>query len=156
MKVALGGDHRAVAYKEVVKRLLREMGEEPVDYGANSDAPSDYPDFALPVAKAVGAGRCARGVLICGTGMGMAIAANKVRGVRAAVVHDENTAELSRRHNDANVLCMGSGTTSQDMLERIVRIWMTTPFDGGRHARRVQKIAQIEAEEAAGRGLCPM
>jgi len=144
VKVALGGDHRAIALKELAKRVLCELGAETVDFGTNSESPADYPDYALPVARAVARGECDRGVLICGTGIGMSIAANKVRGVRAAVVHDELTAGLSRSHNDANVLCLGSATVDADLLERIVRIWMSTAFEGGRHARRLAKITEAE------------
>jgi ribose 5-phosphate isomerase B len=144
MKVALGGDHRAVAYKETVKKVLDELGAESKDFGTNSEAPADYPDFAAPVARAVAGGDFDRGVLICGTGIGMSMAANKVKGIRAAVVHDEKTAALSREHNDANVLCVGSSSVDEEMLKRIVRTWMTTDFEGGRHARRVRKVMEVE------------
>ena len=145
MKIALGGDHRAVRHKEIAKRVAAGLGAETVDLGTNSDEPADYPDFAVPVARAVASGECDRGVLICGTGIGMSMAANKVHGVRAAVVHDESTAALSRQHNDANVLCVGSSVVDEAGLERIIRTWLTTGFEGGRHARRVAKIMEVEA-----------
>jgi len=144
MKVALGGDHRAVAYKEIAKDTLRTLGCEPVDFGTNSEASVDYPDFAVPVARSVANGECERGVLICGTGIGMSMAANKVKGIRAAVVHDEETAALSRQHNDANVLCVGSMVVEEALLKRILRTWMTTGFEGGRHERRVRKVMEAE------------
>ena len=144
MKVALGGDHRAVSHKEVVKRTLRELGHEFEDFGTNGDEACDYPDYAVPAARAVAAGECERGILICGTGIGMSMAANKVRGVRAAVAHDENTAALSRQHNDANVLCVGSGSVDEAMLKRMIGVWMAAAFEGGRHARRVAKIMEAE------------
>ena len=142
MKIALGGDHRAVAYKELAKRLVQELGHEAVDFGTDGEESADYPDFAFPVARAVASGEADRGILVCGTGIGMSMAANKVSGIRAAVVHDEETASLSRSHNDANVLCVGSATVDAETLERIVRTWFSTEFEGGRHARRVGKIME--------------
>ncbi|HRU04313.1 MAG TPA: ribose 5-phosphate isomerase B [Candidatus Brocadiia bacterium] len=147
MRVAVGSDHRAIELKEIVKRVVREMGGVAVDFGAHSTESADYPDFAFPVARAVARGECDRGVLLCGTGIGMSIAANKVKGVRAAVVHDEKTAELSRQHNDANILCMGSAIVDAATLEKCVKVWLSTPFEGGRHARRVEKIASGESTE---------
>jgi len=145
MRVAVGSDHRAIEFKDIIKRVVSEMGGEAVDFGAHSTESADYPDFAFPVAKAVARGECDRGVLVCGTGIGMSIAANKVRGIRAAVVHDEKTAALSRQHNDANVLCMGSAVVDAATLESCVRVWLSTAFEGGRHARRLEKIACGEA-----------
>src|SRR5439155_8891359 len=118
---------------------------EVVDVGPGSSDSVDYPDFAYEVAGAVSARRVDRGVLICGTGIGMCISANKVRGVRAAPCHDSITAEMSRRHNDANVLCLSADLLGPDLIERMVRIWLETPFEGGRHARRVEKIQRYEA-----------
>ena len=145
MRVAVGCDHRAVEYKEIVKRLVREMGAEVVDFGTDGPESTDYPDYALPVARAVAEGEADRGILICSTGIGMSIAANKVKGVRAACVHDERTARLSRSHNDANVLCLGSTVVDEQDLENIVRAWLQEEFEGGRHARRVKKIMEAEA-----------
>jgi ribose 5-phosphate isomerase B len=110
----------------------------------------DYPDFALQVAQAVSMGAVERGILICGTSIGMCITANKVRGVRAAPCHDSITAEMSRRHNDANVLCLSGDLLGEEMIERIVKIWLTTDFESGRHARRVEKILRFEEEQAKG------
>ena len=112
---------------------------------AGSSDSVDYPDFAFEVSRAVSEGRVQRGILICGTGIGMCIAANKVPGVRAAPCHDSITAEMSRRHNDANVLCLSADLLGEELIERMVRIWLETPFEGGRHARRVEKIMKYEA-----------
>ncbi len=114
--------------------------------GPDSSDSADYPDFAFRVAQAVSEGRAERGILVCGTGIGMCIAANKVKGVRAAPCHDSVTVEMSRRHNDANVLCLSADLLGEELIGRIVRLWLETEFEGGRHARRVQKITQYEAE----------
>jgi ribose 5-phosphate isomerase B len=124
------------------------LGHEVVDVGTDGKESVDYPDFAFNVATAVGEGRVDRGILICGTGIGMCIAANKVRNVRAAPCHDSITAEMSRRHNDANVLCLSGDLLGQELIDRMVRIWLTTDFEGGRHARRVEKIAKFENQPA--------
>jgi ribose 5-phosphate isomerase B len=146
MKIAVGSDHRGVGVKLRIIPLLRQMGHEVTDVGPDGASSVDYPDYALEVARAVGEGRVERGVLTCGTGIGMCIAANKVRGVRAAPCHDSITAELSRRHNDANVLCLSADLLGEELIERMIRIWLETPFEGGRHARRVDKIMRFEAE----------
>jgi ribose 5-phosphate isomerase B len=146
MRVALGSDHRGFACKAKLMNFIRGLGHEVSDAGSFSEENSDYPDFAFAVAEGVGAGRVDRGILICGTGIGMAIAANKVPGVRAAPCPDLVTAEMSRRHNDANVLCLSSDLQGEEMMERIVRLWLETEFEGGRHARRVDKIRKYEAE----------
>lgn len=140
MKIACGWDHHGREFRETVERLLTDMGHEFVDMGAPSEERSDYPDFAFKVAEAVSRGEVDRGMLICGTGIGMSIAANKVMGVRAGVVHDEETARLSRSHNNGNVLCVGETTVRQPGFEDILKIWLTTDFEGGRHAVRVSKI----------------
>jgi ribose 5-phosphate isomerase B len=145
MKVALASDHAGYAEKERLKPLLRELGMEVEDLGTVSEESVDYPDYARKVGEAVAGGRAARGVLVCGSGTGMAIAANKVPGVRAAVAWSEETAQLARRHNDANVLAIGARTTPPDLIPKIVRAWFGTHFDGGRHAARVEKIKQIES-----------
>lgn len=144
MRIAIGNDHRGYAAKQRLARLIQEMGHEVLDVGSHNDGYSDYPDYAFAVAERVGRGEVDRGVLICGTGIGMSIAANKVRGVRAACTHDLVTAEMSRRHNDANVLCLSADLQSEETLERIVRLWLETEFEGGRHARRVEKIKTYE------------
>ena len=150
MKIAIGSDHRGLHVKQRVVPLLQQMGHEVTDFGPAAQGSVDYPDYALEVARAVGEGRAERGILICGTGIGMCIAANKVQGVRAAPCHDSITAELSRRHNDANVLCLSADLLGDELIDRMVRIWLTTEFEGGRHARRVDKIMRFEAEQAQG------
>ena len=145
MKIAIGADHAGFAYKEALKPYLAQLGHEVSDLGATSAVPSDYPDFAGPVAKAVGEGRADRGVLVCGSGVGMAVAANKIAGVRAAVVLDKVSAEMSRRHNDVNVVCFGERLQSIDDIKPLLRLWMDTPFDGGRHLPRIEKIRQLES-----------
>ncbi len=148
MKIALGMDHRGVDVGRVLTTALPGEGHEVQVLGPCDADSCDYPDVTWPVAKAVAAGEADRGILICGTGIGASIAANKVAGIRAALVHDETTAELSRRHNDANVLCLaGDVLTDDEQILRIVNVWLATPFDGGRHARRVKKIAAIERGE---------
>jgi ribose 5-phosphate isomerase B len=148
MKIAVGSDHRGVAVKQRIVPLLRQHGHEVIDVGPDNPGSVDYPDYALEVARQVGDGRADRGILICGTGIGMCIAANKVRGARAAPCHDSITAELSRRHNDSNILCLSADLLGEELIERMIRIWLETPFEGGRHARRVDKIMKYEAEQA--------
>lgn len=145
MKITVGSDHRGLAVKQRIVPLLEKMGHQVTDVGPTNPGSVDYPDFAFQVAQAVGAGESDRGVLICGTGIGMCIAANKVQGVRAAPCHDSITAELSRRHNDSNVLCLSADLLGEELIERMIRIWLETPFEAGRHARRVEKIMQFEA-----------
>ncbi len=144
MKVALASDHAGYAEKERLKPLLRELGIEFEDLGPVSEESVDYPDYARKVAEAVAEGEAAQGLLVCGSGTGMAIAANKVQGVRAAVAWSEETARLARQHNDANVLALGARTTPQADIPKIIRAWFHAQFDGGRHAARVEKIKQIE------------
>ncbi len=128
--------------------LLGQLGQDVIDAGTNSHTNCDYPEIAEIVARKVSTGDVDRGILICGSGLGMCIVANKVPGVRAAPCHDELTAEMSRRHNDLNVLCLAGGIVSDDLLQRMIEIWLKTPFEGGRHARRLQKIAQFECRPA--------
>lgn len=144
MHVALGADHAGVALKEDVKRQLAARGIAFTDFGTNSTESVDYPDYAVKVARAVADGGCDRGILFCGTGLGMAMAANKIPGIRAAPVVDEVSARLSRDHNDANVLALGERVTSPDEARRIVNIFLDTPFGGGRHAPRVDKINALD------------
>ena len=145
MKIALAADHRGHAMKEKVLALLHDTGHEVLDMGTNSATSVDYPDLAYPAAKAVAEGRAERGILICGSGIGMDICANKVPGIRAALCHDELTAQMSRRHNDANVLCLASDVMSDDLVRSIINSWLTTTFEGGgRHSRRVKKMGWIE------------
>ncbi|MEX0612214.1 MAG: ribose 5-phosphate isomerase B [Pirellulales bacterium] len=150
MKVAIASDHRGFHLKDKVIALLKAKGHSVVDDGPASEGAVDYPDFAALVARKVSAGEVERGILICGTGIGMAITANKFPGVRAAACADEVTAELSRRHNDLNVLCLSGDLLSSRITERLVEVWMETEFEGGRHERRVEKIRQVEQENKIG------
>ena len=150
MKIAIGSDHRGFDAKRHLLGLLQQLGHEVIDVGPQSRDSVDYPDYAFQVALAVSEGRVDRGVLICGTGIGMCIAANKVHGVRAAPCHDSITAEMSRRHNDSNVLCLSADLLGEELIERMVRIWLETDFEGGRHARRVEKITRFEEGQGGG------
>jgi ribose 5-phosphate isomerase B len=149
MKIAIGNDHRGCEVKRRIVAILTQLGHEITDVGTDGSESVDYPDLAFQVATAVGEGRVDRGVLICGTGIGMCIAANKVRNVRAAPCHDSITAEMSRRHNDSNVLCLSADLLGEELIDRMVRIWLSTDFEGGRHARRVEKIAKFENDNSA-------
>lgn len=146
MNIAVGSDHRGVTAKQRVVELLKQLGHEVSDVGTNGSAAVDYPDFAFQVAKLVGSEQVERGVLICGTGLGMCIAANKVKGVRAAPCHDSITAELSRSHNNANIICISGDLLGAELIERMVKIFLQTPFAGGRHSRRVDKIVEFESK----------
>lgn len=146
-RIAVSADHRGIDALEHIILLLQHQGWAVVDMAKRSCKTSDYPDEAYRVAKAVAEGEADLGVLVCGSGIGMCIAANKVKGVRAALVHDEIGAEVSRRHNDANVLCLPADLLGLRIMERIVAIWLKSEFEGGRHARRNKKIAAIEAGE---------
>lgn len=147
MNIVLGTDHRGTGPAKILLDHLRSAGHE-VNLLSDCDASTcDYPEPAFTVGRAVNEGRAQRGILLCGSGIGMSIAANKVPGVRAALVHDELTAQMSRGHNDANVLCMSADLLGQRLIEKIVDIWLATEFEGGRHARRVHKIAAIERGE---------
>lgn len=147
MRIALGSDHAGFPLKEAVKRHLQDDGQEVLDVGTDSQAPVDYPGFCAAAARAVAEDRADRAIVFGGSGQGEQIAANKVRGVRAALCHDLYTARLSREHNDANVLAMGGRIVAPDLALEIVGVWLATPFAGGRHARRVAQIAEIEREE---------
>lgn len=145
MRIAIGSDHRGFQLKHRIIEFLRQKGIEVVDEGTHGNDSVDYPDFASVVAGKVSRGAADRGILICGTGIGMAIAANKFHGVRAAPCNDPLTAEMSRRHNDLNVLCLSADKIGESgVLERLIDTWVTTEFEGGRHARRLQKIAALE------------
>jgi ribose 5-phosphate isomerase B len=145
MRIALAADHRGHAVKEKVAILLSEQGHDVLDMGTNSAKSCDYPNLAYPAARAVADGKARFAVLVCGSGIGMSICANKVTGVRAALCHDELTAQMSRRHNNANVLCLASDVLGEELIRRIVSSWLSTDFEpGGRHERRVRKIAWIE------------
>jgi len=145
MKVALSSDHRGYVAKEKLKAYLTAAGHEVTDFGCNDPTSCDYPDTCIPGAIAVSQGGADRGVFFCGTGIGMSMSANKVRGIRAALCHDEMTAELSRRHNNANVLCLPADLLGEELIRRVVDVWLTTDYEGGRHERRLQKIADFES-----------
>ena len=144
MKVAIASDHRGFHLKAKVVAALTEAGHEVEDLGTDSVDSVDYPDYGAKVAAEVSEGRVERGILICGTGIGMCIVANKYPGVRAASCHDDLTAEMSRRHNDCNVLCVSADLLGDRLVTRMVDIWLNTEFEAGRHARRVEKISKLE------------
>ena len=147
MKIALAADHAGYEEKEKLKKTLDEIGVEYTDMGTNSTESVDYPDFARKVGEAVADGEYDKGILVCGSGTGMAIAANKVPGIRAAVAWNEEIARLSRQHNDTNVLSLAARYIPDEEQEKIVKAWLETDFEGGRHERRVEKIEQIEKDD---------
>jgi ribose 5-phosphate isomerase B len=151
MRVAVGSDHAGFELRQQVDRLLAELQVPYEDVGCPSPEPVDYPDIAEAVARRVASGAVERGILICGTGIGMAITANKVHGVRAAPCYSAETAALARGHNDLNVLTLGARVTGPDAARAVVRAFLDTPFDGGRHQRRLDKIAALESSEAGSR-----
>jgi ribose 5-phosphate isomerase B len=144
MRIAIGADHRGFSIRTKVVDLLKQLGHEVDDVGTFSPEAVDYPDIAAEVASRVSHGLADRGILVCGTGLGMCIAANKFHGVRAAPCHDDLTAELSRRHNDSNILCLSADLLGERLIDRMIELWLNTPFEGGRHARRVDKIIDLE------------
>ena len=144
MKIAIANDHRGIEAKEQIIAIVKEMGHECIDFGAVTEGPIDYPDVAYLAADAVSKGDAQRAILVCGTGIGMSMAANKVDGVRAALCYDELNARVSRQHNDANVLCLSGDLLGSQNLRKIVEVWLTTDFAGGRHQRRVDKMTAIE------------
>ena len=144
MKIAIGADHAGFALKEQLRNALAAEGQEVVDFGTDSPQSCDYPEFAQPVGREVAQGRADRGILVCSTGIGMAIAANKVEGVRAAPAYSEDEVHMTREHNDANVLTLGAKYLDEEHAMALIHIFLSTAFTGGRHARRVAKIAQIE------------
>jgi len=149
MRISVGNDHRGLGVKQELIRLLSRLGHDVADDGHNSDEACDYPDIAAAVAGKVAGGKADRGILVCGTGIGMAIAANKTPGIRAATVDDEVSAEISRRHNDLNILCLSADLIGKKNIDRIVEVWLTTEFDGGRHERRLNKIRDLEKAACA-------
>lgn len=146
MRIAIGSDHRGYAVKQKLIELLKQLGQDVVDVGTNGTESCDYPDIAGIVGGQVSRHEVDRGILICGTGIGMSIVANKFPGVRAAPCHDDLSAEMSRRHNDLNVLCLSADMLGEKLIDRMVEIWLATEFEGGRHARRVEKIQQVESQ----------
>lgn len=145
LKIALGADHGGYQLKEDIKKLLDSLNLAYEDVGCDCEQSVDYPDYALPVAEKVASGEFDRGILVCGTGIGMSIAANKVKGVRCALVHDLFSAKATREHNDSNVLAMGARVIGPGLALEIVKVWLGTEFEGGRHMNRLEKINKIEA-----------
>ena len=145
MKISIACDHGAYELKERLKAHLTELGHEVTDCGAHSTDSCDYPDYARPAAQLVADGTCELGVVLCTTGIGVSMVANKVKGVRCALCHEPLSAEMTRRHNDANVLAMGAGVTGGNLAERILDVFLSTEFEGGRHQRRVDKIEEGES-----------
>ncbi len=144
MKISMGCDHGGYALKEQIKAALEAQGHTVQDFGCHSTDSCDYPDFCAPAAQAVASGDCERGIVICTTGIGASITANKVKGVRCALCGDPFVAEMTRRHNDSNVLALAAGVTGPNLALRIVEVWLSTAFEGGRHQRRVDKISALE------------
>lgn len=144
MRIALGADHRGSDFLNQLQQMLIREGHEVVVHGSIDGRVADYPVAAFEVGLSIHRGLCDRGVLICGSGVGMSIAANKIPGVRAAVVHDEFEAQMSRRHNDANVLCLSAHSLSRQNVDRLILAWLQTDFEGGRHTRRVERIVELE------------
>jgi ribose 5-phosphate isomerase B len=145
MKIALASDHAGFTYKEMIKKLLAHIGHDVRDFGTNSDATVDYPAFIRAAAEAVARGECERGIVLGGSGNGEAMVANKVRGVRCALCWNEQTARWARAHNDANILALGQRTVDEPTALHIVRVWLETAFEGGRHLRRVQQLEPGQA-----------
>jgi len=146
MKIAIACDHRGYTVKQRIVAQIMDRGHEVLDFGTDNPKPCDYPDVAVPASKAVALGQADRGILIDGSGIGMSIIANKIPGIRAAICHDELTAEISRRHNNANVLCFAADLLGDELIRRIIDAWLLTPFEQGRHARRVEKLNQLERQ----------
>ncbi len=144
MKIAIGSDHRGFALKEHLVAMLEGLGHEVVDLGCKGSESVDYPDYAFLVAEMVASGAAHRGILVCGSGIGMSIAANKVKGVRAALCRTVEDARMTRRHNDSNVLTLSERGLDDPKIDELVEVWLSTPFEGGRHLRRVEKIRQYE------------
>ena len=144
MKIAVGSDHRGFEAKQQIKAIIAQLGHECIDVGTNDSNPVDYPDLAYLAATAVSRNEVDRAILACATGLGMSITANKIKGIRAALCHDELSAQISRDHNDANVLCISADQIGEALLRRTVEVWLDTEFSGGRHQRRVMKIKSIE------------
>ena len=150
MKLAVACDHRGFEAKRRLLPMLKQQGHDVTDFGCDNNSACDYPDFAAPAARAVVNGQAEIAILMDGSGIGMSIAANKIRGVRAALAHDEVTARRAREHNHCNVLCLGTDLLSEEQIRQIVQIFLSTPYADGRHNRRVDKLAQIEREENGG------
>ncbi|PEJ30150.1 ribose 5-phosphate isomerase B [Peribacillus butanolivorans] len=148
MKVAIASDHGGIQIREEIKNLMNELNILFEDFGCECSTSVDYPDYALPVAEKVAQGEFDRGILICGTGIGMSIAANKVKGIRCALVHDVYSAKLTRQHNDSNMLAMGERVIGPGLAREIAQTWLTSEFEGGRHENRIGKIAEYEGKHS--------
>jgi ribose 5-phosphate isomerase B len=148
MKVAIASDHGGMNIREEIKGLMSEMGIEFDDFGCECDTSVDYPDYAQPVAEKVASGEYDRGILVCGTGIGMSISANKVKGIRCALVHDVFSAKATREHNNTNVLAMGERVIGPGLAREIAKVWLETEFEGGRHERRISKITEYEEKNS--------
>ncbi len=148
MKVAIGSDHGGINIRNEIKNLLEELKIEYIDLGCECTESVDYPDFAIPVAEKVANGEVDRGILVCGTGIGMSIAANKVKGIRCALVHDMFSAKATREHNDSNILAMGERVIGPGLAREIAKIWLTTNYEGGRHKTRVDKVMAYENSDS--------
>jgi ribose 5-phosphate isomerase B len=144
MRIAVGSDHRGYDIKQQIMAIATELGHECIDFGTGDNNPVDYPDLAYLAATAVSKNEADRAILMCATGIGMSMAANKVKGIRAALCHDELSAHISRDHNNANVLCLSADQIGVVLLRKMVEVWLNTEFSGGRHDRRVRKITAIE------------
>lgn len=146
MKIAIASDHAGWRVKEKIKKYLVKLKHRIKDFGTNTEGSVDYPDFGIKVARAVAGGKFRFGILICGSGLGMCIVANKVKGIRAVNCYDKTTAELSRRHNDANILCLGARLLDMKQIKGIIKVWLSTPFEGGRHQKRIDKIEELDTK----------
>jgi len=146
MRVAIGNDHSAVELKEIIADYVRELGHEAINLGTDTTQSCDYPLYGEKVGRAVGSGEADLGIAICGTGLGISLAANKVKGVRACVCSEPYTARMSRLHNNANVLCFGARVVGSELAKMITQVWLETEFEGGRHQRRVDQIMEIEGK----------
>ena len=151
MKVSVCSDHRGFHAKELIKAYLKSSGHEVLDLGCDGTASCDYPDYAIAGAGSVAAGKSDRGIFLCGTGIGMSMAANKVKGIRAALCHDELTAEMSRRHNNANVLCLPADLIGEALMRLMIDVWLKTEYEAGRHDRRIEKITEFERNGQCGK-----
>jgi ribose 5-phosphate isomerase B len=145
MKIAIASDHGGIHIKEEIKALLEDIGFDYEDFGCHCSDSVDYPDYALPVAEKVAKGEFDRGILVCGTGIGMSITANKVKGIRCALVHDTFSAKATRQHNDSNILAMGERVIGPGLAREVAQVWLETEFEGGRHERRIAKITDLES-----------
>jgi ribose 5-phosphate isomerase B len=146
VRISVAADHAGYAFKRRLAEELRRLGHEVADFGTSSEESSDYPDFAIPAVRSVAEGKSDRAILACSNGIGMSMVANKISGIRGALVYSERTAAMTREHHDSNVLCLGAKQFPEEDLLKFVRLWLDTPFEGGRHARRIGKISKLDSE----------